>query len=394
VTSALLALRVPAYRWWFGSQVLSASGNMAQAVALAWLTLQLGGRPFDLGLLSVASFGPLLLLGPWAGTLLDRVDRRRTLVATQVAFIAVSSALALLTATGAIRIWMAFALAAASGAVFALDAPARQVYVLDLVGSERTASAVGMFEVIVNAARVVGPAASGILIATVGTTSCFVLNAASFVPPLLVLLAFGPVHQERAPAARGLAAIREGFAHVRQRPAILHTLLMAVASGMVFNTGVALPVFATDTLGLGSAGYGGLVAAFGLGAIPGALAAARTAGLPTARRVRELCLLAGAAVLVVALAPGAAAAYAAMAAAGFVAIWFVALANTLVQLRAAPAVRGRVMALWTMAQPGMNPVTGLLVGAVTELSGPRAGVGIGGAALVATSLLGWRALAD
>jgi MFS family permease len=367
---------------------------MAQAVALAWLTLQLDGRPLDLGLLSVASFGPLLLLGPWAGALLDRVDRRRTLVVTQIAFLAVSSALALLTATGAIRIWMVFALAAAGGAVFAVDAPARQVYVLDLVGSELTASAVGMFEVIVNAARVVGPAASGVLIATAGITSCFVLNSLSFVPPLLVLLSFRPLRHARAPAARGLAAVREGFAHVRGRPAIRSTLLMAVASGMVFNTGVALPVFATDALGVGSVGYGALVAAFGLGAIPGALVAARTVGVPAGRRVRALCLLAGLTVIVVALAPTAAVAYGTIAVAGFAAIWFIALANTLVQLRAAPALRGRVMALWTMAQPGTNPATGLVVGAVTELAGPRFGVGLGGAALVATSLLGWRALAD
>lgn len=393
-SAALAAFRVPSYRWWFASQVLSSSGNMAQAVGVAWLVLQLHGRALDLGLVSAASFGPLLVFGPWAGVLLDRIPHRSALISTQLLFVAVSGTLAALTGTGAVRLWMVYVLAFASGAVFALDAPARQVYVLELVGPDRTASAVGMFEVIVNASRVLGPATGGVLIATIGVTACFAANAASFVPTLLVLLAYRPLlEREIPPPVRALAAIREGFSYVRRRHAILFTMLMAVASTMLFNTGVALPVLATKVLGLGGVGYGTLVAAFGAGAIPGAVAAAHTVGEPSGRRIRALCLLTGVVVVLVALAPDAAAAYACMAVAGFVSIWFIALANTLVQLRAAPQLRGRVMALWTMALPGMNPVTGILAGAVTQLAGARIGFGLGGAALVGTALLGWRALA-
>jgi MFS family permease len=395
VPSGLAALRVPAYRWWFVSQILSVSGNMAQAVGLAWLILQLHGGGLDLGLFSAAAFGPLLLFGAWAGALLDHVDRRRALIVTQFAFIGLSSTLAIFAGVGAIRIWMVFAFAFASGTVFAIDAPARQVYVLDLVGSERTASAVGLAEVIVNASRALGPATSGVLIATLGVTWCFAANAASFVPPLLVLLAYRPLPHPKPPVPlRSKAAVREGFAHVRQRPAIFYTMLMAVASGMLFNTAVALPVLATKVLGLGGVGYGALIASFGLGAIPGAFAAARTIGVPSGRPVRTLCLLSGVTVILVALAPTAAVAYALMGIAGFVAIWFIALANTLVQLRAAPHLRGRVMAVWTMAQPGMNPVTGVLAGAVTQLAGARIGFGLGGAALMGTAALGWRALSE
>jgi MFS family permease len=391
---AFAALHEPAYRWWFGSQILSASGNMAQAVGLAWLVLQLTGSGFYLGLVSAATFGPVLLAGAWAGAFLDRVDHRRALIGTQLAFIAVSSLLAALTATHAIRIWSIFAFALAGGFVFALDAPARQVYVLELVGPERTASAVGLFEVIVNASRVLGPATSGVLIATVGISSCFAANAASFIPPLLVLLRFRPDHRERVPAeTRGWSAIREGLSHVRRQPAIAYTMLMAVASGMLFNLGVALPVLATRSLGLGSIGYGGLMAAFGLGAIPGALAAGRTAGEPDPRLIRVLCIATGAAVVSTALSPVPAVAFALIAVAGFLSIWFIALANTLVQLRAAPRLRGRVMGLWTMALPGMNPLTGLVAGAVTQAAGGRVGFGLAGAALVATGGIGWRALA-
>jgi len=393
--SAVAALRVPAYRWWFGTQIFSASGNMAQNVGLAWLVLELGGRGVALGLLSAAAFGPALVAGPWAGALLDHVDHRRALIATQVLFTLLSALLAILNATGSIELWMVYAVALASGLVFSVDAPARQVYVLELVGPQRTASAVGMFEVIVNASRVVGPAAGGVLIATVGVTACFVVNAASFVPTLLVLLRLQPTRRLEPPGRlRVLRAVRESLSYVRHQPAVAALIAMAVASTFLFNTGVALPVLATKVFGLGSVGYGALVAAFGLGAIPGALVSARTVGEPNGRRIRILCLLTGAAVIATALAPDAWAAYAGMAITGFVSIWFIALANTLVQLRSEARIRGRVMGLWTMALPGMNPVTALIAGGVTQAIGARVGFAVGGAALAGAALAGWRALSE
>ena len=392
--SALAALRVPAYRWWFASQVLSGAGNMAQAVGLAWLVLGLGGNGIDLGLLGAATFGPVLLLGPWAGVLLDRTDHRRVLITTQVLFLSVSAVLAVLTAAGAVRLWSVFALALISGVVFAVDSPARQVYVLELVGPERTASAVGLFEVIVNASRVLGPAVGGVLIATVGVSSCFAVNAASFLPPLAALLAFTPAYPpEREPGGRGLAAISEGLRYVAASPALVATLVMAVAAGMLFNLGVALPVLATRVFHVGSAGYGGLMAAFGLGAIPGALAAGRNEGPPDGRRVRGLCALTGVVVLLTAAAPTPLLAFAGLAVTGFVSIWFIALANTLVQLRTATRLRGRVLSLWSMALPGMNPVTGIVAGAATQLAGARVGFGLAGVGLLAAAAGGWRALA-
>jgi MFS family permease len=393
--SAVAALRVPAYRWWFGTQILSTSGGMAQAVGLAWLVLELGGHGLALGLMSAAAFGPALLLGPAAGALLDHVDHRRALITTQILFTILSALLAVLNATGVVELWMVYAIALATGVVFSVDAPARQVYVLELVGPERTASAVGMFEVIVNASRVLGPAAGGVLIATIGVTACFAANAASFVPTLLVLLQLQPTRRLEPPGRlRVVAAVREGLSYVRHRPAIAALIAMAVASTFIFNPGVALPVLATTVFDLGSIGYGALVAAFGLGAIPGALAAARTVGEPSARLIRVLCLLTGGVVIATALAPTAWLAYAGMAVTGFVSIWFIALANTFVQLRSEARIRGRVMGLWTMALPGMNPVTALVAGGVTQGIGARVGWAVGGASLVGAALAGWRALSE
>jgi MFS family permease len=393
--SAVAALRVPAYRWWFGTQIFSASGAMAQAIGLAWLVLELGGRGVALGLLSAAGTAPALLAGAWAGAVLDHVDHRRVLISTQLMFMVISSLLAVLNAIGAVQLWMLFVIALWGGFVFAIDGPARQVYVLELVGPERTASAVGMFEIVVNTSRVLGPAIGGVLIATVGVTACFAANAATFVPTLVVLLWLPSTTRLNPPGRlRPLHAVRAGFAYVRGQPAITAVLAMAVASTFVFNPVVALPVLASTVFGLGSIGYGMLVAAFGLGAIPGALAAARTAGAPSGRRIRVLCAATGLCVVATALAPAVLLLYAGMTIAGFVSIWFIALANTLVQLRSVPHLRGRVMGIWTMALPGMDPVTALAAGVVTKGIGARAGFALGGCCLLGAALHGWRALAD
>lgn len=369
---------------------------MAQTVGLAWLILKLTGSGLDLGLLSAAGMGPILLAGAWAGALLDHVDVRKALIATQVIAGSLALILAVLVMTGSVRVWMVFVLAAANGFVFAVDQPARQLYVVNLVGRDRVASAVGLYEVIINASRVLGPAFGGVMIVTVGVSACFLANSASFVPPLLALLLFKPREPRAAPSARqrSLVALREGLHYVRHSPAIAACLVVAATSGMLFNLGTALPVLATRTFGLGGAGYGSLVACFGIGAIPGGIAAAYSNSSKLGRRVRVLCLATAAAVLATAYAPAAAAAFPLLILAGFLSIWMIALANTLVQLRPEPSLRGRVMGLWTMVLPGFNPITGVVVGAVTQFVGAREGFGLAGFALAAASVIGWHALAD
>ncbi|GAA2082966.1 MFS transporter [Kitasatospora saccharophila] len=397
-------LRAPAFRWWFGAQVLSASGTMTQAVAMSWLVLQRTHSAWWLGVITVVTWGPLLLLGPWAGVLVDRTDRRRLLIATQLAFVALGLALA---ALAPLRPPLPVLLlpAALSGVVTALDAPARQVYVVDLVGAERIAGAVSLYEVTMNASRVLGPAVGGLLLGTVGAWACFLANALAFLPPLAVLLAVRPAASAAAPAApataaaapaaapavRTAGALRAGLRYVRDDPPIRACLPIAAAAGMLFNLGVALPLFASRTLHLDGGGYGALMAAFGLGALPGAVLAAGR-GDPTGRQVRNLALATALTVLLLAASPDPPVAFAAIAAAGFTGIRFITAANTLVQLRSTDALRGRVMAAWSMALPGTLPLTGLLLSAAIQLAGPRAGFALAAAALAATTLLGWRAL--
>jgi MFS family permease len=392
-SSTFSSLRIPSFRWWFFAQILSGSGGLAQAVGAAWLILKLGGNGVDLGLLSAVTFGPVLVASAWAGVLLDRFDHRRILIGTQLAAGLLALALALLTTTHVVQIWMLFAIGLAGGFVFALDQPARQVYLVDLVGRDRVQNAVGLYEVIVNASRVLGPATAGVMIAALGVAACFYLNALSFVPPLLVLLYFHTTsHAERERRPASLRALREGVAYVRRSPAILACLGMAGAAGMIFNLGVALPVLATRTFGLGSVGYGALVAVFGLGALPGGYAAARSSAEPRGRLIRVLCLATAASVLATAFAPWPVAGFVFMMASGFFSIWLIALANTLVQLQPPPELRGRVMGIWTMVLPGLSPITGLLIGAATALAGPRVGFALAGIALASAGLAGWRSL--
>lgn len=413
------SLQAPAFRWWFASQVLSASGSMTQGVAQAWLVLKLTGSGLDLGLLGSCTMLPVLVGGPWAGALADRIDRRRLLIATQSIFIVLAGLLAALTWSGAVRVWMLFVIAFVTGAVSAPDAAARQVYVLDLVGGRELASAISLNEVVLNVSRVVGPAMGGIFLATLGIPVCYAANAISYLPPLLVLLVLhrkgklpaasqagkiGVPDVTPEPASVSSAAagrsrrprgqVRAGLRYVWRTPVLRYTVLMAAASGMLFNLGVALPLLATRVFHLGGGGYGLMMAVFGLGGVAGAFLAASARGQPGGREVRLLGALTGVAVLATAAAPDAGLVFAGLVVTGCLSIWFIARANTLAQLRADPAMRGRVMGIWTMALPGTSLVTGPTIGLVGETAGARAGFGLAGIALLVTAGVGWRALAD
>jgi len=393
------SLSEPVFRRWFLSQALSASGTMTQSVGQAWLVLKLTGSGVDLGLMTGCFFVPLLLGGPWAGALVDRVDRRRLLIITQALFLALACLLAALTAAGAVRVWMLFLIAAGTGAVNAPDSAARQVYAFDLVGRQRLASAVSLNEVVLNTSRVLGPAAGGALLTTLGVSACFVLNAASYLPTLLVLLLQKGTEgsASRPPSARDRTRrsngqLRVGLRYAWQNRPIRACLLLAAASGMLFNLSVPLPLLATRTFHLGGGGYGLLMAVFGIGALPGALLAASGSGPPRGRSVVALALITAALVLATASAPYAVLAFAGMAATGCFSIWFIARANTLVQLESDSSMRGRVMGVWTMALPGCEPITSPFVGWVAESAGAREGFGLSGLALILAACSGWSAL--
>ncbi len=382
------ALGVRTYRQWFFSQVLSASGTMTQIVALSWLVLQLTHSGVDLGLLTTAALAPLLLAGPAAGALVDRVSHRGLLIVTQCLYIALSVLMAVVTATGAVRVWMVFAVAFAAGVVGAPDTAARQVYANDLVGPERLNSAVSLNEVVINASRVVGPALGAVLLATAGVSACCWANALSFVPSLVVLV----LHRRVGVTARVVAAHHDrrfvvGWRYAWHHPTIRTTLLLAAASGMLFNMGVPLPLLATRVFHVGAGGFGAMMSVFGVGGIVGGLVAAGHAS-PSRRSVLVLAALTGAVVVVTANARNMGELYAGLAVTGMLSIWFVARANALVQTETEPALRGRVMAVWSMALPGCMPILSPLVGWVGSSLGARAGFALSGVSLLTLAGVG------
>jgi MFS family permease len=378
------ALGVSAYRQWFFSQVLSASGTMTQVVALSWLILELTHSGIDLGLLTTAALSPMLIAGPFSGVLVDRVDRRVLLMVTQSLYIALSVVMAVVTATGAVRVWMVFATAFVSGAVGAPDTAARQVYANDLVGPERLNSAVSLNEVVINASRVIGPALGGLLLATAGVSACCWANALSFVPSLAVLV----VHRRVEFSPRGESAHHDprfvvGWGYAWRNPTIRIVLLLAAASGMLFNMNVPLPLLATRVFHLGAGGYGLMMSVFGVGGILGGLAAAASHAAPTRRSVLVLAAVTGAIVVSTASARNVGELYAGLAVTGCVSIWFVARANALVQFETELALRGRVMAVWSMALPGCMPLLSPLVGWVGTSLGARESFAVAGVAMLA-----------
>jgi MFS family permease len=388
------ALRVPNFRLYFLGQGVSLVGTWMQTVTLAWLVLELTGSGTALGLVAAAQFLPVLVLAPYGGLLADRSDKRRLLMATQTMLGAIGIALGALTLTGAVRLWMVVALAAAFGLVTALDNPGRQSFAVEMVGPDRLRNAVSLNSVLVNVARALGPAVAGVLILTAGTGVCFLVNGVSYAAVLVALARMDVGALRPAPlAARGAGQVRAGLRYVARTPELFAPLAMiALVGTLAYEFPVVLPLMARDVLGGGAGAYGLMTSAMGAGAVAGGLLAARRAAVG----LRPFSLAAGAlagAMAVTAFAPSLPVALAALVVVGAASVTFLAIGNTTLQLASHPSFRGRVMALWSMAFIGSTPVGAPILGAVSEHLSPRAGLGLGAVACLAAAGLGAAALA-
>ncbi|NNC11392.1 MFS transporter [Planctomonas sp. JC2975] len=387
-TGPRAALAVRPYRRWFASQIFSASGTSTQLIGMAWLVAQATGSGIALAGITFAIYLPVLVLGPFAGVLVDRFDRRRLLVWTQVAFIALGTVLAVVTALGYESLPFIYAIGIATGLVNSVDAPARQVYLMDVLDHRLLPSAIGLYEVVMNSARVLGPALAGVLLATVGIVPCFVFNAVSFVPALIALILNRHVVSHREAHAERRARLLDGVRWTLRNPSVIVTLVLASTSGMLFNLTVTLPLITTKTFALDGGVYGTLTAVFGVGALIGAVRATMQTTSPRFRATVSLALGTGLVVILTALAPSVWLFGIGLGLAGAGSIWFIARANAYVQLSAPAPIRGQVMSIWNMALPGMNPFTGLLAGAVADAVSPQAGFGLSGVLYVVIAGVG------
>jgi MFS family permease len=383
------ALAVPNFRRYVSGQSLSLIGTWVETVAQALLVLQLTHSGTILGLTTAARYAPVLLLSPYAGLLVDRHSKRRVLLVTQAGLGLVSATLGVLVLTGNVRLWQVVVLAVLFGIFSAVDNPARQAFVQEMVGRDLVRDAVTLNTTTVNVARVIGPAIAAVLVGTVGIGWCFVVNAASFGFVIVSLLSLNtrrlyPV----PPVPRGRGQLRAGLRYAAGVPAIIRPLLMmALVGTFTFEFEVSLPLLAETTFHGTAATYSWLIGALGAGAVLGGLYAARSARIGVARLVKAAIGYA-IAVGLVAVAPTLATAIAACVLVGVASIMFLTTGNATIQLASDPEYRGRVTALWSMALVGSTPIGSPIIGALSDVAGPRYALGLGAAACLAAAVLG------
>ncbi len=374
-------------------QVVSTSGTFMQSVAQSWLVLDLSNSGTALGIVSALQYLPILLLSPYGGAIADRFPKRKILYFTQSVAGLLALVLAALVFAGLIRLWMVFVLAFCLGLTTAFDNPARQSFVVELVGEEHLQNAVTLYSTLVNLARIIGPGLAGVLISTVGMAWCFLINGLSYAVVLWMLYRIRVGELHLSPAVLGSKArVRDGLRYVLANPLLRGTLLMILIIGtLTFEFQISLPLIARFTFEGDAQDYASLSIALGVGAVAGGVVIAGRKKVSPDRLVSG-ALFFGLAILLASVMPSLRLTALAMAAVGVFSISFTSQANTFLQLQSTPQMRGRVMSFWAIAFLGTTTIGGPVVGWFGEHIGPRWALGIGGLAAVCAALLGWRLL--
>lgn len=382
------------YRLWFAGALVANIGTWMQRVAQDWLVLTVlsDDSGVAVGITTALQFAPVLALSAWAGLLADRVDRRKLLIATQLAQGVLAAGLGVLVLGGHAQLWHVYVFAGLLGCVSAIDGPARQTFVADMVPAERLPNAVGLNSASFNAARMIGPGVAGLAIAMVGVGWVFLINAVTFAATILALTEMRTRELQPVPhATRGRGQIREGIQYVRQRSDILVIMVVVgVVSTFGLNFQLTSAMMARTEFHKGPEEYGILGSILAIGSLAGALLAARRER-PRVRLVIGSALGFGLASGVMALMPTYETYALACIPVGFASLTMLTAANSTIQTSVDPAVRGRVMALYILVFLGATPVGSPVVGWVAEAWGARWSIGVGSIAslLVAGAAAVW-----
>ncbi|MGZ4677764.1 MAG: MFS transporter [Acidimicrobiia bacterium] len=384
------SLRVRNFRLFFGGQLISQVGNWLTLVAQTLLVLELTHDGIALGLLAVAQFGPVLVLGPWAGLVADRSDKRRLLLVVQAIAMAQSFALAALAFSGSPPVWSIYLVALVGGVTVAFDNPARRAFVVEMVEEEDVQNAVSLNSALMTSSRVVGPALAGLLVATVGFGWCFLSDGVSYIAVLVALAMMRTSELRPSPVTpKAKRQIREGLCYVRGVPELwMPLVMMAVVGTLSYNFQTVFPLFATrDLHGTGTT-FTILFSVVSVGALVGALRTARRTSTDV-RAVAVASLGYGTAMALMVFVPNQWFAYAVGIFLGVTSISFLVASTAIVQIEAAPEMRGRVLALQAMLFLGSTPIGGPIVGWVSEQYGARYAIGLGAVAALGAGTWGF-----
>jgi MFS family permease len=383
------SLRVRNFRLFFGGQLVSQVGNWMTLVAQTLLVLQLTDSGVAIGVLAAAQFGPVLVLGAWAGLVADRSDKRRLLLTVQTLAMAQSFVLAALAFTESPPVAAIYAVAFVGGITTAFDNPARRSFVVEMVPGDAINNAVSLNSALMTSSRVFGPALAGLLVTTVGFGWTFVLDGVSYLAVLAALWAMRTGELHPAPVTpKGKGQVREGLRYAAGVPELrVPLLMMAVVGTLAFNFQVVFPLFTIRDLGGTEQTFTILFSVISLGSFVGALVAARRTEVDV-RTVSVAALGFGAGLAAMAVAPTLPVAFAVGLVVGFGGIAFLTASTAIVQIQADPTMRGRVLALQAMVFLGSTPIGGPLVGWIADTWGARWAVGAGAVGTLAAGAWG------
>ena len=387
-SDTLRSFREPNFRIYFAGQVVSQIGTWLQTIAQTLLVLRLERSATALGLLTAVQFSPFLLFGPFAGLLADRLDKRRLLVVTQAAMMGPALVLGVLTITGHVTTTWVFVLAAATGVGNAFDNPARRTILSELVGPADIPNAVSLNSTLMTTAKILAPGLAGVLVASVGLGWCFVINAGTFLAGIIAVRRLDRrTMQPVPPVPRGRRQVREGVRHVlEERELRIAMLLLMVIATTAYNWPVVLPIFAERSMGGNESTYLLLSFVLSVGSLVAAVLIARFRTV-TIERVVTLGVAFGLALLAFSVAPTLPVALALALPVGGFGVAYLSSTSSLLQIKVAPEMRGRVIALHAVVFMGSTPIGGPIAGTVTERFGPRAGLLFGALpSLVAASV--------
>lgn len=395
-------LRFRNYRLFFSGQLVSTTGFWMQSLAQSWLVVEiLHANALQLGLVPIFQFGPSLIFGIPAGTLIDRFPKKRILLITQFIYMMIAVLLAVLTVTGKVQLWHVYATGFAFGLTGAMDMPARQAFVSELVPKYALKNAIAINAATFNMGRILGPAIAGVVLASFGVAACFFINAACYIGPIMALLRMKLIPFVKSSAGSGWALMKDGIAYVRQTPEVRRPimLIMFVGSfGMAYN--VWLPLLAAESFKADETLFGIMFSSMGFGSLLGALSVAYMRGSPSRARMQIFAIALGLVTFsigIIAAVPLQVWMAAVMlGASGFCASNTMSLANTIVQTTAPDELRGRVMAVYSTVFMGTMPLAGLIAGLISNRWSVEASMYVGGGivAIVALSMLVRHSSAD